>query len=44
MSENDATSCSTPIRSVIQPQVFKPLRMYVAFSVKNFESPIAAIP
>jgi hypothetical protein len=44
MSENAANSCSTPITSAIQPQVFRPLRMYVAFSVKNLESPIAAIP
>ena len=34
----------TPMISVIQPQVLRLLRMYFESLMKNFESPIAAIP
>ena len=43
-SEKAATSSMTPRIRVTQPQVCRPLMMYVAFAVKNFESPIAAMP
>ena len=43
-SEKAATSSNTPTIIRIQPQVWRPLTMKVTFSVKNFESPIAAMP
>src|SRR5215216_8089082 len=42
--EYAASSCATPSNSMIQPHVFRLLRMYVAFSVKMRESPIEATP
>lgn len=43
-SEKAATSSSTPRIRMIQPQVWRLLMMYWPCSVKNFESPMAAMP
>ena len=42
--EYAATNWAAPRISMIQPQVLRPLRMYVASLTKKRESPIAAIP
>ena len=43
-SDAAAINWTMPINSVIQPQVCRPLTMYVTSSVKNLESLIAAMP
>ena len=44
MTEKQATSCSTPSRSVTQPHVFSSANTYLASWTKNVDLSIAAIP
>ena len=43
-SENPASNSSTPRNSATQPQVCSVLMMYFWPAMKNFASPIAAMP